>query len=133
MNLLEMTKHAESKFETYRNPDLSDWIAAIDPILEAVGECTIGRDTIDSIYLSKTGLNISTSYSVRCCAMNNRMFVPMEYLTVEDPIKLAKLRKLQSAIASAESGLEAAKNSVIRYEAALENSRLQYQQFLESN
>ena len=133
MNLIELSEDAESKIAMYRYPDLSEWVSAIDPILEAAGECSIGRDHIESIYLSKTGLNISTSFSSRCCEMSNTMFIPMAILTAENPIRFAKLRKLEGKIRSSEYALEQAKDSIIRHENALEISRRQYQELLESD
>jgi len=35
MSLYERTLDAIAKFETFRNPDLSDWIKEIDPVLQA--------------------------------------------------------------------------------------------------
>lgn len=133
MNLIELTQDAERKIETYRNPDISEWVSAIDPILEAAGERKIGRDHVESIYLSRTGLNICTSFTSRNCEMNNTMFLSMELLAADNPVKLAKIRKLEGAIRSSEYALEQAKDSIIRHENALERSRRQYQELLESD
>jgi len=65
--------------------------------------------------------------------MSNSMFLSMELLTADNPVKLAKIRQLEGKIRSSEYALEQAKDSIIRHENALEISRRQYQELLESD
>jgi hypothetical protein len=108
MNLYDQTLAAESEVSIYRSANISEWIEAIDPVLKAAGECSIGRDTVDDISVSETTLTIRTSYSVRCCPQNNDMSLPISVLKADNPIQAATHYRLGNELAEAKTSLSAA-------------------------
>lgn len=98
MNLYELTVAAEYKIATYRNTDISEWIAAIDPVLSAAGQSFICTDTVEDITIGETTLCINTSYSVRGCADTNSIEIPLNIITASDPVHAAQLFKVTNDI-----------------------------------
>lgn len=115
MNLYDQTLAAESDVSTYRSANIDEWIAAIDPVLKAAGECAIGSDKVDGITVSAKTLTIRTSYSVRCCAQNNDMSLPISILTADNPIQAATRYRLGKELAEANTRLAAAQRALTEY------------------
>jgi hypothetical protein len=126
MNLLEITQEAINQFDMYRYPDLDDWKEQIDKVLSELGECTIGNDKIEQLYLSNDSLEIRTSYSVRCCAQENDMSIPLSVLEADNPIKKARETFLTKELAEAEYQVKLKKND---YERAINKLNEIKQQF----
>lgn len=112
MDLLALTQEAASKCSTYRHADLSDWVEAIDPVLEAAGEATIGSDRVDNIDVSGETLTIETSYSVRCCAQTHSVKIPVAILRAQDPVKAAHQYRLSQAINETQRDIDLAQRAV---------------------
>lgn len=127
MNLLEMTQEAINQFDMYRYPDLDDWREHIDKVLSELGECTIGNDKIERLYLSNQSLEIRTSYSVRCCSQENDMSIPLEVLEADAPIKKARETFLTKELAEAEYQLKLKKNDYERAIAKLNEIKQQFE------
>ena len=100
MSLYAMACAAEKEINTYRHADIDKWAKAIDPVLEAASECTIGNDCVEDIQVSDTELSIRTSYSVRCCAQNNDMTLPIIILESADPILAATKYRLERELSN---------------------------------
>ena len=115
MNLYDLTVAAEQDVSTYRSADIDEWRAAIDPVLKAAGECTVGNDKVDDITLSKNELRIRTSYSVRCCAQTNDMSLPISIVRSENPVQAATHYRVGKELSEAKSRLAAAQRSVTEY------------------
>lgn len=124
MKIYDLTMISISKFNTYKNPNLEEWIKKIDEILSALGECTIHNDKIENLYTDDKFLYISTSYSIRCCDCTNDMKVPLIVLEAENPLRKAnevhlyekyleakdKVNKLQKELTDSLVSLEKAQN-----------------------
>lgn len=126
MTLYEMTVAAESALAIYKHPNLDDWIAAIDPVLKAAGEFTIGRDTVADISISNQTLTIETHYSVRGCAQANSICIPLSVIQAENPLQAAtgyrlncELTEARANQANARNALEVYTNTVDTLEAQL--------------
>jgi hypothetical protein len=116
MNLIEMTEDASWNISVYVNPDIGDWVAAIDPILEAAGECCIGRDSVESISLTSAGVHIVSSFTSRSCPMSNEMYLPRVILEVKDPIKAANIYRVTNKINEIQDELRYSRNRITTYE-----------------
>ena len=90
MNLYKMTLDAIDDFDTYRSPSIEPWKVKIDEVLSELGECIIGKDTIEKLHINNGELIIYTSYSVRSCYQENMMSVPVAILLAENPFKKAR-------------------------------------------
>jgi DNA-binding NtrC family response regulator len=103
MNLYELTQEAISQFDTYKYPNLDEWIDKIDKILTVLKEPTISGDKIENIYFDEDSLKINTSYSVRCCECSNDMSISIEILQNENPVKKATKDYLRKELNSAQN------------------------------
>lgn len=112
MNLYDLTLAAESEVSTYRSADIDEWRAAIDPVLKAAGECVVGTDKVDDISVSAKTLTIRTSYSVRCCAQNNSMSIPVAILKAENPVQAATRYRLGNELVEAKNRMAAAQRAL---------------------
>jgi hypothetical protein len=101
MNLYDLTLAAQSAVNTYRNPDIVDWIIAIDPVLTAAGQGSIGTDTVQEIEVSNHSVTIRTAYTVRGCDDTAEMTLPLTVVNAEDPLKEAHRYQLTEALAVA--------------------------------
>ena len=115
MNLYDRTLAAESDVSTYRSANIDEWIAAIDPVLQAAGECAIGGDKVDDITVSAKTLAIRTSYSVRCCAQTNDMSLPISILEAENPIQAATRYRVGRELAEAKAHLATTQRALTEY------------------
>lgn len=112
MNLYEMTRAAASEVAHVRNPNLDAWRAAIDEVLIAAGDCTVGKDKIESLTVSDSMLQITTSYVLRGCEMENDISIPIEVVMAENPVKAANLFRVDNLLRDAKTELETAVNRV---------------------
>ena len=126
MNLYELTLNAESQVEIYKNPDIDEWRVAIDPVLRAVGQPTVGQDTVESICLDRSELSITTSYSVRCCDQTNYIRLPLNILKAEDPVKAANLFRLKNAIETVKLDILHAERMIYKRKETLEALSAEY-------
>lgn len=53
MSLLELTKDAIHQFDTYKEPNLTEWLNAINEILTVLYETTLEGRKIDDILLNE--------------------------------------------------------------------------------
>jgi hypothetical protein len=130
MNLYELTCDASQKLNTYKHPDLDEWIEAIDPILNALGECMINNDQVYAIDVEKTYVNIITHYSVRCCSQSNDMTIPIEVLNAEDPIKKAKQIKASKNLEETEYEITKLKKQLSSMEEKLTKCQKIYEEVM---
>jgi hypothetical protein len=86
----------------YRRPNLTEWIKEIDSILEAIGQCCIGNDKVERIYIDCEELHIETSYSIRGCSMTNDMVIPISVIVSTKSIYAAKVHRIRERITTAE-------------------------------
>ena len=125
MSLYDETIAASQLIETYRNPDVSQWISLINPVLEAAGSSIIGGDEIVvDIYVSKAGgdLAIATEFT----DINQNVFcrharIPVTIIEGDEPIKLAKKYKVQREYDKVHGELQVARQRVRRLEDRLES------------
>lgn len=115
MSLHDLTVAAEQEFATYRDANIDEWRAAIDPVLKAAGECVIGNDKVDDIEVSAKEIRIRASYSVRCCAQTNDMRLPAFIVKSENPVQAATRYRIDKELSVAKSRLAAAQRSVIEH------------------
>ena len=120
MNLVDLTLEAASAVTHLRKPNLDDWLKAIDPVLEAAGEPSIGRNTIEDIKVSDLTVEICTSYSVRGCDQSTNVRLPVAILIADNPIQAATRYKLSNALTEAKSRLKTAQNAVQLHSAEVE-------------
>ena len=126
MNLYELTLDAELQVDTYKNPEIDEWRAAIDPILQAAGQPIVGIDSVDFINLNTIELSITTSYSVRCCDQTNTIRIPLNILKAANPIKAANLFRLNKLIAKAKSDILNAERTIETQTKTLETLAAEY-------
>ena len=112
MNLLDLTKKAIDQLDTYKYPNIDEWIAVIDPILEELDTHTINKDKVVSISLFTDKLHITTTYSVMCCERFNYIKVPLYIISSNKPIKEARIYNLKSKLAISRGKLIVAKLTV---------------------
>lgn len=112
MNLYELTVDAASKVDIYKNPDIAEWIAAIDPVLSAADKSCIGSDTVEAITVAKTLVHITTSYTVRGCEDTTTVKFPIDVLMAADPVHAAKLYRLNQRIALTEQAIAASQEAI---------------------
>ena len=102
MNLKELTLKAIDDIEVFRQPNISEWVQNIDPVLEASGQCNINYVHVASLYIGEDDgeptLYISTEYSVRGCMACNDMTIPMRIIMSDDPVAAATEHKRASDI-----------------------------------
>lgn len=123
MTLYDLTVVAEHRVSTYKNPNISEWIAAIDPVLSAAGQPCICTDTVEDITIGETTLWIKTSYSVRGCADTNSIEIPLDIITASDPVHAARLFKVTNDI-------ERFTNAIKSSEEAIKSDTAKLQKFL---
>lgn len=127
MNIIDLTNDAISKIEIYRKPDISDWFAVIDPILDALGVNRIGTDTVESIFFSSTSLVIYTSFEDRCGTQHDDIRISLDILNADDPIKAANKKRLQSDLDHAQRSFDESVRTMERLRLRLETVRAQFQ------
>ncbi len=119
MNLFEKTQAVCSTFDYNPNPNgvlQDEWVSEIDLILDAVGECTIRKDTIAKLELRTDSLKIIATYTCRGCYQENDITIPLFILQSENPLLTAKLYRLDKQLANAKNQLKIAHTIVDRWE-----------------
>lgn len=111
-SLYDLTVEAQDAIETYKSPDIREWIAAIDPVLEAMNSLTIGKDYVEYIRIGQKDLDITTSYTVRNCRNTNDISLPISILRSANPIREATMFRLTHAIAKNKEAIASAQRIV---------------------
>ena len=119
MNLLDLTFDAAVKVDTYKNPDIEEWIAAIDPVLAALGKGCIGTDTVDDITVGEKFVHIMTSYTSMSCPDTNSIQVPTAIIEAADPVHAAKLFSVENRIRLTTTGIEESRKAIAYAEECL--------------
>jgi hypothetical protein len=120
--LLDLTLKAARLVDELRNPDLSEWITAIDPVLEALGQPMIRRDSVDRITVGGSVVYITTSYSTLGCHQTDEMEVPISVIEAENPVRAAKTRYLAKQVWHARYALAKAHEKVLVSQQALDKA-----------
>lgn len=115
MNLYELAVDAATAVETYKHPNLDEWVDAIDPILKALDAPPVWGDQVDYIQVTKESVCIGISYTVRQCHQTDTRTIPLSVLKSSDPIKAANLYRVNKALTKARIGLEFAHKKVAIY------------------
>lgn len=98
-SLAEMVSDAVNTYNTYRSPVLSEFVAAIDPVLDALGESTIGNDSVNYLSSGTYGLNLRTTSYCRGCQIDHAYEeIPWEIINAPDPVLTAKRYALSKMI-----------------------------------
>lgn len=114
--LRELLEDAASKVDMYKNPDISEALAALDPVLEAGGMGRINRDTVLSIDFFRDHVSIVTEYTARGCTDQHTYNLATSVVDAADPIHASKVWCVQMKINAAESELN-------RYERLAKNAK----------
>lgn len=128
--LYEIIRNAAHAVGEYRNPDLTEFRAAIDPVLKALGESTIGADKVESIDIYDEYIKIESSYVCRGCGNTCDHTIPMVIVEAVDPIRAATERTLRAKLAESVQKLQYARNSISRLEANSQQAALELATFL---
>ena len=119
MTLLELTFDAAAKVDTYKNPDIEEWIAAIDPVLASLGKGCIGTDTVDSILADEKFVHILTSYTSMSCPDTNSVSIPMAIIEASNPVHAAKIFNVDNRIRLTNDGIEGSRKAIAYAEESL--------------
>ena len=111
MNLYDETLEVISLFDTYKSPNVDDWITKIDILLSEMHLSTIGSDHISNIYMDKNNLEITTEYSLRGCACSDDISIPIYILKADNYLLEGKKYYLSKMI----------NENTFRYNSALKN------------
>lgn len=130
MTLLEIIFDAERQVDTYKHPDLDILREAVDPVLTALGECTVGGDCVESIYVDDDHVHIMTSYSCRGCSNTNDMTIPMAIVEAENPVRAATELTLRKKLKRAVEELNYARAQLPKLEEASQAIALELATFL---
>lgn len=112
MALFTLTVEAQAAVAKYRQPAIGVWRAAIDPVLLAAGETTLGRDAVTDITLAGDHLSINTSYSALGCTHDDIIVIPISLLRADNPVHAANLYRLEGLMAAAKNQLARAQTTV---------------------
>lgn len=128
MSLYDETLEIISLFNTYKSPDIDDWISKIDLLLSEMHLSTIGSDYISSIYIDNNNLEISTEYSVRGCSCSDDISIPIYILKSDNYLLEGKKHYLSKMInettlkyTTAVKNLENATNDLQQFKQLLTN------------
>lgn len=131
--LLEIIQLAENAIDMYRHPNLDEFRAAVDPVLAALGQCTVDGDKVESISIGQDYVSITTSYSCRGCHNTNDSTIPMSIVEAADPVRAATERTLRKNLAKAVDELVAAKARIPRLEELSNNAAATLAEFLKTS
>lgn len=112
MTLTEIIDNAINSVSIYRNPNLSEFVEAIQPILTAGHMGNLTNDKIEDICYTPEFLWIKTTYTVRQCEYDNEYRIPLEVINSPNPINAAELWYLTEEYARVDSQLQGAKQRV---------------------
>ena len=125
MTIIELIENAQADVDRLKNPSVSDFRNFIDPISMEAGEGGTGNDKIESIDIRNHNefpskdyekfLFISMSYEVRCCHQTRQIKLPMRVVLADDPVKAAKVWKLEQQAATAKRKMSVALRDAHQY------------------
>ena len=130
--LYEIIRDAHQAVDEYKNPDLDEFRKAVDPVLEALGQITIGADHVESIYAHKEYFQITTSYSCRGCSNSNTHTIPMDIVNAVNPVRAATEKTLRAKMTKAIGELNYARAQIPKLEEASQNAAMALATFLKS-
>lgn len=130
--LYKLIKDAAHDIGYYSHPDLTEFRSAIDPVLEALGESTIGADNVESIDFYPEFVKIESSYTCRGCGNTSDHTIPMVIVEAVDPVRAATEHTLRARLSESIQKLQHARNSISRLEADSQKAALELATFLKS-
>lgn len=90
--LRQLLDEASSAISIYKNPDIDELRERLNPVLEAAGLGSTGRDHIAAIdeYAGMGGyFEIRTEWSARQCAQTSEYRLPVSIVDAADPLQTA--------------------------------------------
>lgn len=133
MNLYELTQKASELLCEYKNPDISEWIAAINPILLAMGESDITEfDQVTDISIYSASISIQIEANGKGFSHSDTVYIeiPLSILKAEDPIKEAKIDTISIEILKTKKKLQEIENSLTFYQSLLVTQEAKLQELL---
>lgn len=131
--LRELLDDAMHKVDTYRSPNLDDFRAAINPVLAALNEGSIGEyDGVSSITETAKEVIINTEWMVRQCEQTSRLVIPAYIIDAVDPVKEATRYYLIQCVAGAKEIVIRREHQLHTAKAALEQAQSKLDEFLKA-
>ena len=131
--LIDLIEEAASRIDTYKHPNLDAFRAAVDPILSALGECTVGGDRVESVGIDRSYVYITTWQSCRGCSNTNDLTIPIAIIEAEDPVRAATEHTLRAKLTKAVEELNYARSRVPVLEELSQKAALDLATFLKEN
>lgn len=125
MNLLEQTTKAAGAVALFRHPDLGDWTAWIDPIIEAAGQEPIGNGTVTDIKVTSDYVIITHEVVRGIDRRTETSVLSMTTIQSADPIVSARRDRLERDLREANDELYVARLRLNRAEMAVEKLQAQ--------
>lgn len=134
MNLYELTLKASNDLSIYKNPDISDWIAAINPVLIAMGHDEITEyDTVTDIDIYSASIRIEIEGRTQPYSYGpntDYVKIPLSILKAEDPIKEAKIDSVCISIQKTKKKIQEIENDMTFYQNLLVTQQAKLQELL---
>lgn len=119
----QLIAEAQSDINTYRDPDISDFVGMMDKILSAAGLGAIGSDRVSVVTIQSGIVYIQTRYSVRGCAQSSSYEFPASILDAVDPVKAATSWGLERRLDAAHREVEETRRMLLHREEKLAKAK----------
>ncbi|HET8685551.1 MAG TPA: hypothetical protein VFM18_02665 [Methanosarcina sp.] len=131
MNLYELTLKAANDLSIYKNPDISEWIAAINPILIAMGHNEITEyDTVTEIDVYSSFVSIRVEGIGKLYGNADFFEIPLSVLKAANPIKEAKIDSVCIGIQKTKKKIQEIEKDMAFYQNLLVTQQTKLQELL---
>lgn len=126
IKLREIIEEAQNQLDIFKYPDVKECQEKLNEILKAGGLGEIIYDKLENLKYYDGFLEITTSYSVRCCNQTGEYKIPEKVIDADDPILAIKEWKYHEEFKKAQREVEMAKCQLKHAQEILTNLEVKY-------
>lgn len=123
-NVKEMINKAINDLQTYKNPDLTEFVQYFNPIVEALGFWRpLEKCRIEQIWQDQSNIELTVSWICRGCEDSEEIRIPNFILNNSDPVLSAKNCATRRKIKMLEAKIMEAEEQLLRLKKELEEAK----------